>query len=102
VPFPSGARVTSSSSFGGGGSKTYSVEIYVKDTPENVGSYFSDELPKHGWASGFSSQSNGEYVETFANQGADSSSTEGVTISAADSDVSGYTKADIIVSTTGG
>jgi hypothetical protein len=102
VPFPSGARITSASSFGGGGSKTYSVEIYVKDTPENVGDFFANELPKHGWTSGFSSESNGEYVETFSKEGADSSSTEGVTISASEADVAGYTKADIIVSSTGG
>ena len=102
VPFPKGARVTSSSSFGGSGSKTYAVELYVKDTPENVGSFFSDELPKHNWTSGFSSESNGEYVETFS--GAENATTtEGVTISAAVADdvTGGYTKVSIIVSSNG-
>lgn len=102
VPFPKGARVTSSSSFGGAGSKTYAVELYVKDTPENVGSFFSDELPKHSWTSGFSSESNGEYVETFS--GAENATTtEGVTISAAVADdvTGGYTKVSIIVSSSG-
>lgn len=101
VPFPSGARITSSSSFGGGGSKTYSVELYVKDAPENVSGYFADELPKHGWTNAFSSNSNGEYLSTFTKEGADASTTEGVTVSAADADVKGYAKVDVIVSSTG-
>jgi hypothetical protein len=101
VPFPSGARVTSSASFGSGGSKTYSVELYVKDTPENVSDYFSGELPKHGWATGFTSNSNGEYLLTFAKDGADATSGEAVTVSAMESDVSGYTKVDLVVTTSG-
>ncbi len=101
VPLPSGARVTSMSSFGSAGSKTFSVEFYVKDKPDVVASFFDTELPKHGWASGFSSQSNGEYLSTFAGADANAASSEGVTISAADSDTAGYTKATIIVSTTG-
>jgi hypothetical protein len=101
VPLPSGARVTSSSSFGSGGSTTYSIELYVKDTPSNISDYFSGELPKHGWASAFTSNSNGQYLLTFANEGADATSTEGVTVSASDSDVSGYAKVDLIVTSTG-
>ncbi len=97
VPFPSGARITSSSSFGGGGSQTYSVELYVKDSPENVSSYFADELPKHAWTNAFTSNSNGEYFLTFSKEGGDTSVTEGVTVSATKSDVTGYTKVDLIV-----
>ena len=102
VPFPSGARITSSASFGAAGSKTYSVEMYVKDTPENVGTFFSNELPKHGWTSSFSSESNGEHFETFSKEGADTSSTESATITTGEADVAGYTKANIILSLAGG
>jgi len=100
VPFPSGARITSSSSFGGGGSQTYSVELYVKDTPEKVADYFSTELPKHNWSNAFTSNSNGEYYLTFSNEAADGSSQESVTVSSVAADVDGYTHATLLVSTT--
>ena len=101
VPLPSGARVTSASSFGSGGSKTYSIEVYVKDTAEKVAAYFNTELPKHGWTSGFTSDSNGEFLSTFTKTDADPSSTEGVTLSVTNSDTKGYAQATILV-TTGG
>ena len=97
VPFPNGARVTSSSSFGGGGSQTYSVELYVKDTPENVSDYFGSELPKHDWTNAFTSNSNGEYLLTFSKEGADATVTESVTVSASASDVKDYTKVVLLV-----
>ena len=97
VPFPSGARVTSSTSFGGGGSQTYSVELYVKDSPEKVSDYFGTEMPKRGWTNAFTSNSNGEFVVTFSKENADPATTEAATISASESDVKGYTKVVLLV-----
>lgn len=101
VPLPSGSRVTSASSFGGGGSKTYSVEVYVKEAADKLAEYFNTELPKHGWTSGFTSDSNGEFLSTFTKTDASATSNEGVTISVADSETAGYAKATILVTTIG-
>ncbi len=96
VPMPSGARVTSDSSFSSGGQKTSSVELYVKDKPENVSEFFKTEAPKKGWENAFSSQSNGEYLLTFST--ADS---EGLTIAIQESDTPGYAKVVLTVSVKG-
>ena len=96
VPLPSGARVTSDSSFSSGGQQTSSIEVYVKDKPENVSEYFKTEAPKKGWENAFSSQSNGEYLLTFST--ADS---EGLTISIQESDTPDYAKVTLVVSVQG-
>jgi hypothetical protein len=96
VPFPSGARVTSSSSFGSGGNQTYIIELYVKDSPENVAQFFSDEMPKNGWSDSFESNSNGDFFVTFT--AADTTSTnEALVISATESDTPGYTSVSVSV-----
>lgn len=100
VPFPGGARVTSSGSFGSGGSKTFTVELYVKDTPENVASFFETELPKKNWTSGFSSESNGAYVATFTSSDPTATS-DSVSLTVEASETSGYAKATLLVSVGG-
>lgn len=97
VPFPSGARVTSSSSFGGGGSQTFSVELFVKDTAENVSDYFASKLPEQGWENAFSSNTNGEYFLTFSNEAAEGATVESVTVSVAASEVKGYSRVSVLV-----
>jgi hypothetical protein len=101
VPLPSGARVTSSSSFSGGGSKTYSIEYYTKDAPDKAAEYFSTELPKHGWADSFSSNQNDEYFVTFSATASDGSTGESVIINASASDTAGYAKVSVTVSVKG-
>ena len=96
MPFPSGARVTSSSSFGSGGNQTYIIELYAKDSPEDVATYFSDEMPKHGWSDSFESNSNGDFFVTFT--AADTASTnEALVISATESETPGYTSVSVSV-----
>jgi hypothetical protein len=92
--------VTSASSFSNAGAKTWSVEVYVKDTPENAAKYFDTELPKHGWASGFSSESNGDFIATYTSADA-SATSDSVTVSATKSDTTGYTQVTLLVSIAG-
>lgn len=100
VPLPSGARVTSSSSFGSGGTKTFIVEFYTKDSPEKAADYFSTEMPKHGWSDSFSSNTNGDYFVTFTSGDANASSNDGMTVSASASDTAGYATVSLTVSLT--
>lgn len=105
VPLPSGARVTSNSSFGQGTSKTYIIEFYTKDAPDKVVAYFTDEMPKHGWADSFSSNSNGDYFVTFTGASNATGGNDGLTVNASASpDTPGYTVVSMTVSvtTTGG
>ena len=94
VPFPSGSRVTSTSSFSSNGAKSYFVEVYVKDSAEKAADYFKTELKKHGWTDAFASESNGEFFITFTG----GSDKEAVTIAIAESDTPGYAKASLSVS----
>ena len=94
VPFPSGARVTSTSSFSSNGAKSYFVEVYIKDTAEKASDYFKTELKKHGWTDAFASESDGEFFITFTG----GSDKEAVTIAIAESDTPGYAKASLSVS----
>jgi hypothetical protein len=91
VPLPSGARVTSSVSFGDATGKTFIVELYVKDTPEKVADYFNTELPKRGWTESFTSESDGTYSASY---GGDKGS---LIISVEQSDTSGYAKVTLSV-----
>lgn len=100
VPLPSGARVTSASSFGSGGTKTFIVEFYTKDSPEKAADYFSTEMPKHGWSDSFSSNTNGEYFVTFTSGDANASSNDGMTVNASESETPGYTTVGLTVSLT--
>lgn len=100
VPFPSGSRVTNTTSLSSGGVKTFYVELYVKDAPNKVNDYFKGELPKHDWTNAFTSESNGEFFQTFS--GADTSSNEGVTLNISQSDTPGYSKVELTVTLKGG
>jgi hypothetical protein len=92
VPFPSGARVTSTNSLSAGGTNTFFVEIYVKDFPESVEGYFKDELPKRGWTNSLTSNANGAYFASFSG-----SDTEVVTLTIEQSDTLGYAKVGLSV-----
>lgn len=97
VPLPSGARVTSSSSFGGGGTQTFSIELFIKDTPENVADSFASALEGKGWTNAFSSNSNGEYLVTFSSESEDGATAESVTVSTAESEVKDYARVNVLV-----
>lgn len=96
VPLPSGARVTSDSSFSGGGTRTSIIELYVKDKAENVNDFFETEAPKKGWENAFSSTTNGQYFLTFS-----SNTEDGLTISIEDSETPGYAKVVLTVAVKG-
>lgn len=95
VPLPSGARVTSTSSLTSGGTSTFFVEVYVKDSPDNVSSYFKDELPKQDWTNALTSEASGTFFLSFSGGTSDS-----VSITIEQSDTPGYAKASIAVSLT--
>lgn len=88
VPLPSGARVTSSSSFSGGGTDTFFVEVYSQDSTSDLSDFFTSELPKNGWTESLTTESNGEVYLSFAPENGDTSS--GVTIAITESQVEGY------------
>lgn len=95
VPFPSGARVTSTSSVSSGGTKTFYVELYVKDTPANVNDYFKNEVPKKGWTEALSSESGGQYFLTFSSSGG--ATDEAVTVTVEQSETAGYALVSLAV-----
>lgn len=96
VPFPSGARVTSDSSFSSNGTKTSSVDIYVKDTASNVSDYFKNEMPRHNWTNALTSSTNGQYFLQFTG-----ATGESLSINVQDSGTSGYAKATLVVVVSG-
>ncbi|MBI2723702.1 MAG: hypothetical protein HYX50_01435 [Chloroflexi bacterium] len=98
VSFPSGARITSTSSISSGGVKTYFVEIYVKDTPENAAKYFKNELPNKGWTESLSSNSGDEYFSSYS---AGNDSSEVVIVTATKAEQSGYATVTLSVSVKG-
>ncbi len=100
APLPSDARVTSSTSFGQGGSKSYIITYYTKSTPEAAADYFSKEMPKHGWVDSFTSNTNGEYFVTFTSAATSGSTNDGLTVTAMKSDTPGYTQVSVSVSLT--
>ncbi len=97
VPFPSGARVTSTSNIASGGQNMYIVEIYVKDSPDNVNDYFKNELPKHDWTSSTTGNQSGQFFQAWggATEG------EGVIVSIEKSDTDGYAKVSLSVTIKG-
>jgi hypothetical protein len=100
IPFPSGSRVTSAASYSNSGAKTFSIEVYVKDSAENAAKYFDTELPKHGWANSSSSESDGEFFASYSSTDTTATS-DSVIVSAAASDTTGYTQITLLVSIAG-
>lgn len=100
VPLPGDARVTSSTSFGQGGAKSYIITYYTKSSPEAAADYFSKEMPKHGWSDSFSSNTNGEFFVTFTSGATSGSTNDGLTVTASQSDTPGYTQVGLSVSLT--
>jgi hypothetical protein len=105
VPLPDGARVTSNTSFGQGNQKTFIISYFTKDDPEKATAYYTDEMPKHGWANAFTSNSNGDYFVTFTGAENADGGSDALTVSATPStDTPGQTEVSVSVSitTTGG
>lgn len=101
VPLPSDARVTSSTSFGQGGAKSYIITYFTKSSPEDAAGYFSKEMPKHGWSDSFSSNTNGEFFVTFTSGDTSGATNDGLTVTAsASEDTPGYTQVGVSVSLT--
>jgi len=97
VPFPSGARVTSASNIASGGQNMYIIEIYVKDSPDNVNDYFKNELPKHDWTSSTTSNQGGQFFQAWGS----ATEGEGVIVSIEKSDTDGYAKVALTVTVAG-
>jgi hypothetical protein len=88
IPLPSGARVTSSSSFTSGGSSTVFVELYVEQTPDELKTYYEDTMADAGYTASFSSSANGENFMSFTEP--EGTGTNAVTINITNSEVDGY------------
>jgi hypothetical protein len=97
VPFPSGARVTSTSDISSNGQKLYIIELYVKDTPDKVNEFFKTELAKHDWTTSTTSSQNGEFFQAWGS----ATDSEGVIVSITASDTDGYAKVGLSVTIKG-
>lgn len=97
VPLPDGARVTSSSSFEGGGTKTFLVEVYSKDSIDDIASFYESEMPGNGWTNSFKSESDGVVSHVYSTEDESGSSTNGATITISESNVDGYNLVGITV-----
>jgi len=97
VPFPSGARVTSTSDISSGGDKLYIIELYVKDSPDKVNEFFKTELAKHDWTTSTTSSSNGEFFQAWGS----ATDGEGVIVTITASDTDGYAKVGLSVTVKG-
>lgn len=96
VPLPDDARITNSSSFSGGGTTTFVVELYSEDDVDTLVDFFSSELESNGWGESFKTETDGEAFLTFAPENGADTASETVTIAIAPSDVDGYS--EVIVS----
>ena len=93
VPLPSGARVTSATSFSNGGTSTFIIEFYVKDTPEHVADFLKTEFAKHGWTDAVTSNAGTNFFVSFTGD----NGTDGATVSIEESDTPGYAHAALSV-----
>lgn len=92
VPFPSGARVTSDSSYSSGGQKIFVTEIYVKQSASSVSDYYKGELPRHDWTETLTTSENGEFMLMYSG-----ATDESVIITIAESETPGYAKVSLMV-----
>jgi hypothetical protein len=96
VPLPTGARVTSASSFSNGGASTFIIEFYVKDTPEHVADFLKTEFAKHAWTDAVTSTAGTNFFVSFTGE----NGTDGTTVSIEESDTPGYAHAALSVAIT--
>ena len=95
LPLPSGARVTSSSSFSSNGQRSIFIELYVKKSVDDLEQYYKDTIEAAGYTNAFSSTSNGEVFLSYSTD--DTSSGAGVIVTIGESDVSDYAKVSLTV-----
>ncbi len=96
VPFPDGVRITSSSSFEGGGVKTFLVEYYTKDSVDDLASFYKAQMPGKGWANSYTAEQDGTVSQVYSTDDT-GSSTNGATVSISPSDVTGYNQVGVTV-----
>jgi hypothetical protein len=97
VPLPSGARVTTATSFSNGGISTFVIEFYVKDTPEHVADFLKAEFAKHAWTDAVTSTAGTNFFLSFTGE----NGTDGATVSIEESDTTpGYAHAALSVAIT--
>lgn len=95
VPLPDDARVTAATSLSSGGVNTFVIEFYSKDSAEDLAEYFKGELEGNGWTEALTSTSDGE---VFASYTKGESGNNGVFITIAASDVDGYNRVSLSLS----
>lgn len=99
VYIPSGARVTSSSNFSSGGSNSYFLEIYVKsDDAESIADDYKSNMESKGWTNAFTSESDGQYIQSYSN----AAGTDSAAVTIGKSDVDGYLQIALTVNITPG
>ncbi len=96
IPLPDGARVTSSSSITAGGQRTFYVELYVKKSVDDLETFYKDKLEGAGYENSFSTTSDGELFLSYTSA-SDASSIAGVTVNIGPSDVEGYSKVSLSI-----
>lgn len=97
IPLPDDARVTSSSSFSSGGVSSIFVTLYVKQSVEDLETYYNDTFAAAGYEESFSTSSDGEIFLSFAKNQDDPTTAASATVSIIPSDVDGYAQVDLSI-----
>lgn len=97
IPLPDDARVTSSSSFSSGGMSSIFVTLYVKQSVDDLETYYNDTFAAAGYEDSFSSSSDGEIFLTFAKNQDDPATAASATVNIRPSDVDGYAQVDLSI-----
>ncbi|MBI5288283.1 MAG: hypothetical protein HY873_04870 [Chloroflexi bacterium] len=95
IPLPDDARVTSSSSFSSSGTRSLFVELYVKQSVDDLESFYKDKLEAAGYTDSFSSTSDGEVFLSWTD--AESTTGAGVIVTIGKADVDGYSKVSLSI-----
>ncbi|HEY8172659.1 MAG TPA: hypothetical protein VIH21_06200 [Dehalococcoidia bacterium] len=96
VPLPSGARITSATSFTSNGISTHLIELYSKDSVDDLKDEFKSKLEGNGWTEALTTTTNGEVFATYTKgEGTDN----GVLLTIGKSEVDGYNRVSVSVTT---
>jgi len=95
IPLPDDARVTSSSSFSSSGTRTIFVELYVKQSVDDLEEFYKDKLEAAGYTDSFSSTSDGEVFLSWTDP--DSTTGAAAVVNIAPSDVEGYSTVSLSI-----
>ena len=99
VPLPDGIRITNASSVNAGGTQSFLIQLYSKDSVDDLAAFFKDELEGKGFTQSIQTSQDGGIYAAYAQN--DDGTGAIVIVTVTESDVEGYRQVSLQITDSG-